>query len=87
MHAPKAGSQGTDDSRGAVNVSKDAGPRWYPLRDAASILSVSPSALRKQLERHAVRSKDGGTEASVDGVRARKFANRWRVSFGRAWTE
>ena len=62
-------------------------PRWYPLRDAATMLSVTPSALRKQLERRAVRAKDGGTEATVDGVRARKFANRWRVSFGRAWTE
>jgi hypothetical protein len=67
-------------------VSKDAAPRWYPLRDAATILSVTPSALRKQLERKAVRAADGGTEAVVDGVRARKFANRWRVSFGKAWT-
>lgn len=62
-------------------------PRWYALRDAATILSVTPSALRKQLERRAVKVADGGTEARVDGVRARKFANRWRVSFGRVWTE
>ena len=61
--------------------------RWYALRDAAMMLSVTPSALRKQFERRAVRARDGGTEATVDGVRGRKFANRWRVSFGRPWTE
>lgn len=49
------------------------------------MLSVSPEALRKQFERRARLTADGGTEADVDGVRARKFANRWRVSFGQAW--
>ena len=61
--------------------------QWYPLRDAAAILSVSPDALRKQLERRVQRANDGGIEARLDGVRARKFANRWRVSFGKPWTE
>jgi hypothetical protein len=61
--------------------------RWYPLRDAAAFLRVTPNALRKQLERRAVQAADGGVEAQVDGVRARKFANRWRVSFGRVWTD
>jgi hypothetical protein len=60
-------------------------PRWYALREAAELLSVSPEALRKQFERRARVAADGGTEAHVDGVRARKFANRWRVSFGQAW--
>jgi hypothetical protein len=60
--------------------------RWFALRDAALVLGVSASALRKVLERRATRASDGGTEAVVDGVRARKFANRWRVSFGEAWT-
>lgn len=59
--------------------------RWYALREAAHVLGLSPAALRKLLERRAKRARDGGTEASVDGVRARKFANRWRVSFGEAW--
>jgi hypothetical protein len=59
--------------------------QWYALREAASILSVSPEALRKHFERKARRAADGGTEAHVDGVRARKFANRWRVSFDEAW--
>jgi hypothetical protein len=58
---------------------------WYPLRDAANVLGVSPEALRKQFERKARRGPDGGVEAEVDGVRARKFANRWRVSFGEEW--
>jgi hypothetical protein len=61
--------------------------RWYALRDAAPMLGLSCSALRKQFERRATRARDGGTEALVDGVRARKFANRWRVSFGKPWTE
>jgi hypothetical protein len=55
------------------------------LREAADILDVSPGALRKQFERKARRASDGGVEAEIDGVRARKFANRWRVSFGDAW--
>ena len=61
--------------------------RWYPLRDAAQLLGISPGALRKALERRAVRAADGGTEANVDGVRGRLFTNRWRISFGKAWTE
>jgi hypothetical protein len=59
--------------------------QWYALRQAAEILSVSPEALRKQFERKARCTADGGVEADVDGVRARKFANRWRVCFGGAW--
>lgn len=59
--------------------------QWYALRQAAEVLSVSPEALRKQFERKARRTADGGVEADVDGVRARKFANRWRVCFGDAW--
>ena len=59
----------------------------HALRDAAQILAVSPAALRKQLERRAGRVADGAVEANIDGVRGRKFANRWRVSFGQAWTK
>jgi hypothetical protein len=49
------------------------------------MLSVSPEALRKQFERKVRLAPDGGMEAEVDGVRARKFANRWRVCFSPAW--
>jgi hypothetical protein len=59
--------------------------RWLALVEAAERLSMSPDALRRHFERHAKRAKDGGTEAHIDGVRARKFANRWRVSFGESW--
>ena len=59
--------------------------RWYALRDAAEILGLSAGALRKLLERRAQPARDGVYEAHVDGVRARKFTNRWRVSFGEAW--
>jgi hypothetical protein len=62
-------------------------PRWYALRDAAAMLGLSPAALRKLFERRATRATDGGTEALVDGVRARKFTTRWRVSFGKPWAE
>jgi hypothetical protein len=62
-------------------------PRWYALRDAAPMLGLSVGALRKLLERRSVRAADGGVEAHVDGVRGRKFTNRWRVSFGKPWTE
>jgi len=56
--------------------------RWYPLRDAAPLLGVSVGARRKLLERRAVKATDGGVEANVDGVKARKFANRWRSRWG-----
>ena len=61
--------------------------RWHALRDAAAILGVSQDALRKQLERKQYRASDGVVEAIVDGVRGRKFAGRWRVSFGERWGE
>jgi hypothetical protein len=59
--------------------------RWYSLREAAQILGLSPGALRKLFERRAQPARDGVYEARVDGVRARKFTNRWRVSFGEPW--
>jgi hypothetical protein len=71
----------------STRLSNQSPRRWYPLRDAAPMLGVTPAALRKLLERRVRRAADGGTEAIVDGVRARKFANRWLVSFDKAWTE
>lgn len=62
-------------------------PGWYSARDAAAVLGKSPSALRKMFERAARRTRDGGIEAQIDGVRARKFGNHWRVSFSEAWTQ
>jgi hypothetical protein len=46
---------------------------------------MSPGSLRKALERRARRTADGGVEAELDGLRARKLANRWLVSLGPYW--
>ena len=59
---------------------------WTSLREAAAFIGMSPEAFRKQCERKQFLAADGVVEAAFDGVRARKFANRWRVSFGEGWT-
>jgi len=58
---------------------------WLPLERAAAHLSMNAAALRKALERRAMRAADGATEASLDGVRARKFGRTWRVRFSDGW--
>ncbi|WP_437656593.1 hypothetical protein [Sorangium sp. So ce1182] len=58
---------------------------WLSVKTAAEFLDMSPDALRRALERHAVRAPDGGIEAEVDGVRARKFGRLWRVQFSSRW--
>ena len=64
-----------------------AAPRWLVVEEAAVFLSLSPDALRKSLERAAVRVADGGIEAHLDGVRGRKLGRRWRVQMSAAWSE
>ncbi len=59
--------------------------RWLSLPAAAALLDMSPDALRRAVERHAIRAPDGGIEATIDGVRARKFGRRWRVCFSERW--
>lgn len=59
--------------------------RWVSLKEAAAFLSLDAGALRKTLERRAMRAQDGGTEAALDGVRARKFGRLWRIRFSDAW--
>ncbi len=66
---------------------KQAPLKWYTLSDAAERLALSVDALRRQIERRAQRAPDGGTEATIDSVRARKFGRLWRVSFGQRWVE
>jgi hypothetical protein len=56
-----------------------------PLRAAAWRLGMSPGSLRKALERRAERTADGGIEAELDGLPARKLASRWLVSLGTHW--
>jgi hypothetical protein len=59
--------------------------RWMTVRDAAAFLGMTDEALRRALERRAVRAPDGGTEAALDGVRARRFGRTWRVCFSERW--
>jgi len=58
---------------------------WVSLERAAAHLGMNAAALRKTLERRAVRVADGATEAALDGVQARKFGRLWRVRFSEAW--
>lgn len=69
----------------AVQEGERNAARWMSLERAASHLGMNAAALRKTLERRAVRAADGATEAAVDGVRARKFGRLWRVRFSDAW--
>jgi hypothetical protein len=47
---------------------------------------VDPAALRKALDRRATRTADGGIEAELDGVHARKLGRLWRVALSAAWS-
>lgn len=60
--------------------------RWISLQSAADLLGLTAAALRKSLDRRAVRTPDGGIEAEIDGVRGRKLGRLWRVTLSCAWT-
>jgi hypothetical protein len=60
--------------------------RWLSLHAAAELLGLTPAALRKSLDRRAMRRPDGGIEAEIDGVRGRKLGRLWRVTLSPAWT-
>ena len=64
---------------------KQPARRWVTVRDAAEFLSMRPDALRRSFERHAQAARDGGIEANIDGLKARKFGRHWRVMLGEAW--
>lgn len=55
------------------------------VREAAEIIGFAVVSLRRAIERNARRAADGGTEASFDGVRARKIGRNWRVQLSSAW--
>jgi hypothetical protein len=59
--------------------------RWISVQMAADILGLTAAALRKSLDRRAVRCPDGGVEAELDGVRGRKLGRLWRVVLSPAW--
>ena len=58
---------------------------WTSLARAAAALDMTDAALRRALERRAVRAPDGGIEAELDGVRGRKLGRLWRVQLGERW--
>jgi hypothetical protein len=60
--------------------------RWVTLVVAADSLDMAATALRRTIERRARLATDGVLEADFDGIRARKFAGRWRVNLGPAGT-
>ena len=60
--------------------------RWISLPAAADLLGLTATALRKALDRRSSRSKDGGIDAELDGVRGRKLGRLWRVTLSSAWT-
>jgi len=71
--------------QGEAKQSAASPAQWVSLEKAATHLGMNATALRKTIERRAVRATDGGTEASLDGVRARKFGRHWRIRFSEAW--
>lgn len=62
------------------------GEPWVSVAVAAGHLGKSEAALQRMLGRHAVKAKDGGVEAHIDGVRGRKLGRLWRIQFSAAWT-
>lgn len=58
---------------------------WISLEVAANVLGITSDALRKSIDRRAKKVPDGGIEAHVDGLRARKFGRRWKVQRDGAW--
>lgn len=67
-------------------MSGGAETRWLSVREAALLLGFAVVSLRRAIERHARRAPDGGTEASFDGIRAKKLGRTWRVLLSAAWT-
>ena len=67
-------------------MSGEAPTQWISLQSAADQLGLSAAALRKSFDRRAARASDGGIEAEIDGVRARKLGRLWRVTLSPAWT-
>ena len=77
-----AAMSGREGDRGSTAV---ASSMWVSLERAAAHLGMGAPALRKALERRAIRAADGVTEAALDGVLARKFGRLWRVRFSERW--
>ena len=70
-----------------MTAASESVARWVSVEAAARFLDLSADALRRTLERHAVRGAHDGVEARIDGVTGRKFGRLWRVKFSAAWTD
>lgn len=68
-----------------MSAVKLAAARWMSVEEAASILGVPTVTFRRAIERNARKRADGGTEAKVDGVTARKWGRLWRVLLDEGW--
>lgn len=55
------------------------------MDQAAAVLGIPPITLRRNIERGARRGPSGVVYASVDGVHARRFGRRWRVTLDEGW--
>lgn len=64
---------------------KVASTNWMSAEEAATILGVPVVTFRRALERNARKRPDGGVDAKVDGVTARKWGRLWRVLLDPDW--
>lgn len=60
--------------------------QWMSLAAAADRLGESYDGFLKRIERAARRAPDGGIEAEISGVRARKLGRSWKVRLSERWT-
>jgi hypothetical protein len=63
------------------------GGEWMPLRDAATRIGVPEVTLRRRCERllRKRRAADPTALIKFDGLRARKFGQRWQVHLDHGW--
>jgi len=60
-------------------------PSWMGLDRAAAIIGAEVVTLRRAVERNSRRTPSGTIEAAFDGVRARKFGRKWKVTLDASW--
>lgn len=75
----------TRKGRRSKSPDKVVARAWVSIEVAAGVLGITPDALRKSIDRRAKKMADGGIEAHVDGLRARKFGRRWKVQRDGVW--
>lgn len=73
-------SVGSDDAQVPSSTKN-----WLKMREAAAILCVSTSALRKTIERKVAQAPEGTRELYFDGIRAKKLGHTWRLALDPSW--